>query len=70
MYLSFDVKEKGLNEEVANEIIDFLSLTRKCGFEPETKALQNIVYPYYKNTKIAQIDSELCRVVYGSLNFE
>ena len=70
MYLSFDVKEKGLNEEVANEIIDFLSLTRKCGFEPETKALQNNVYPYYKNKKIAQIDSELCSVVYGSLNFE
>ena len=64
------LREDGLEEKNAHEILQFLRISRKHGFEPETRMLQNNVYPYYIQKKKAEIDPSLLKEVFGALNFE
>ena len=65
-----DRMEEGLSEAIANEIISFLELSREHGFEPETKTLQDEVYPYYAGRKKAELCKQLSRNLFDALNFE
>lgn len=70
LILAADVKEESLSEAIANEIISFLELSREHGFEPETKTLQDEVYPYYAGRKKAELCKQLSRNLFDALNFE
>lgn len=59
----------GLNEENARYILTILALSRHHGFEPETKKLQNAIYPYYIGAKATEADSALAKRVFTELNF-
>lgn len=67
--LSRLVAESGLDNDNAEYILNILSLSRSHGFEPETKRLQNAIYPYYKEIKISKAEKELAKRVYSELNF-
>lgn len=67
--LSELVSVSELDNDNAEYILNILSLSRSHGFEPETKRLQNAIYPYYTGEKKAKADKELSKRVYSELNF-
>ena len=69
-YLASLVSEDDLSERTADSIIELLTLARAHGFEPDTKELQDAVYPYYSGSREAKCDDELLRNVSLTLNFQ
>lgn len=70
LLLAERIKENGLEEALAKETISFLALSRVHGYEPETKTLQDVVYPYYATKEKTSVSAELKRSLFDSLNFE
>ncbi len=69
-YLAGCVAEKGLDEDIAVQITELLTLAYQHGFKPEIGNLQNAVYPYYSGDRKSSIDKELAQRTYLALNFE
>ena len=69
-YLASEVAKEGLTKVNAESIIELLTLARAHGFEPETAALQNAVYPYYSGASKVTIAESLARDAFLSLNFQ
>ena len=69
-YLAKIVRKEGLNEKTADSIIELLTLARSHGFEPNTRELQNMVYPYYSGSKKAECSDQLLRETSLVLNFQ
>ncbi len=69
-YLADIVRQEGLTEKTADSIIELLTLSRSHGFEPNTKELQNAVYPYYCKEKEAECSSEHMSETSAVLNFQ
>lgn len=63
------IMKSGLDGKLADDIIGLLALARTYSFEPETKELQNAVYPYYLGRQ-ADADPALVREVLSALNFK
>lgn len=69
-YLASLVRSEGLSQKNADSIIELLTLARSHGFEPDTKDLQNMIYPYYCGSKKAECSDEILRNTSLTLNFE
>ena len=69
-YLASLVKAEGMTQKNADSIIELLTLARSHGFEPDTKDLQNMIYPYYCGTKKAECSKDLLRNASLTLNFK
>ena len=69
-YLASVVRKDGLTDKTADSIIELLTLSRAHGFEPDTKELQDAIYPYYDGEKKAGCDDVLLRSASVTLNFK
>ncbi len=69
-YLARMIHANGLDTKSAAAIIDFLTLARAHGLEPDTRLLQDTVYPYYSGTKEAECTAEELRSASSALNFQ
>ena len=67
--LAFSIRNNGLDDNLADLIIDYFALIRSFGFEPDSKSLQNEVYQYVSGAKPLTIAKEKAREVYNVLNF-
>ena len=68
--IAHEIKAKGLNDLMAEEIMTTLKLSRAHSFEPETKRLQEEIYPYYSGEKQASTEEQKLRDIYLPLNFK
>lgn len=68
--LATNILKNGLDENVAEEIITTLKLSRAHNFEPETKRLQDVVYDFYSGKKQSSASDEKQREIFLALNFK
>ncbi len=69
-YLASVINENGLDTVAAASVIDFLTLARAHGLEPDTRLLQDTVYPYYTGKCMPECTEEELRSVSSALNFQ
>ncbi|MDD7272235.1 MAG: hypothetical protein PUH25_10210, partial [Spirochaetales bacterium] len=67
--LAMVVRTKGLDEELAENIVSFFQVIRNFGFEPDSKNLQNEIYEYFIGRKESKISQDRARELYRTLNF-
>ncbi|MGN0907325.1 MAG: DUF3536 domain-containing protein [Bullifex sp.] len=68
--IAYMVRKEGLDDSMADIILDFFQTVRSFGFEPESKNLQNEIYEYYSGRKHSGIDADKQKRVYDTLNFK
>ncbi len=69
-YLAVMIRKDGLTRAAADSVIELLTMARAHGFEPDTKDLQDMVYPYYSGSRTPACDASLLRSTSLTLNFQ
>ncbi len=70
LILGTQINSSELDEIVATDIVTTLKLARSHGFEPETKKLQDSIYPYYTEERKTEVDSSILKEMFSVLNFK
>lgn len=68
--LAGKIRDKGLGEINADQILNIMTQSREQGFEPELREIQNVVYEYYSGHRQCDVPQEKLRKVYDILNFQ